>query len=474
MMRTLMPFHLLLVGLVLLLIVSGCNAIDEEEVMLEETTQQEGTNIDEKIEETVEEPQFTEEVKEQENVNLQIEMNANAFIEGDHIVVEGSSNIIPGAAVRLYAETIQRTITQVPLGERVTVDENGNFRAELKPGRYNNLRLIISLEANQQDDIQEHYGEFNSKLEGPLIYTEESYHGDIIKEARIETAVFLQDDVTEYSFDVPIRAEKPEDYGDTNIWIEADVTNDHRYIYVKGRSNLIEGTRLSAEYWSSERHHMSQNQIIRPYAFVNPDGSFDFMVHYNTLRKEGFLQIYTLDTERSKLTTQLINVYGEKFENIEGDYVVQRRDGSNSVELILYPETPELDVPEDISLTTDKEETMMTVSDEMLFDFDESELKSEAKEVLNSLLETLATLEAGTVVEIRGHTDSQGDPSYNLNLSKERASAVMNYILENGDTNHLEYRVEGYGETKPIASNEDEKGRAQNRRVELVINPQGV
>lgn len=470
--RTPMQLHTLLAGLVLLLIVSGCNSIKEEENLLDATTQQENTIIDEEIEETVEEKQLTEQDNEQENVDLDINMNASAFIEGDRIVVEGSSNIIPGAAIRLSAETIQRTNTQVPLGEQVTVDENGNFRAELNPGRYDSLRLIISLPANQQDHIQQHYGEFNSKLEGPLIYNEESYDGDMIKEARIEAVVFLQDDVREYSFDAPIRGEKPEDYGDKKVWMEAEVTNDHRYLYVTGRSNLIEGTRLSAEYWSSERHHMSQNQIIRPYAFVNPDGSFDFMVRYNTLSKDGFLQIYTTDTERSKQTTELTNVYGENFEHVEGEYVVQRPNGSNSVELVLYPETPDLEVPEDISLTTDKEETMMTVSDEMLFDFDKSELKSEAKDVLNSLLETLATLEAGTVIEIRGHTDSQGDPSYNLNLSKERASAVMSYILENGNTNHLEYQVEGYGETKPIASNEDKEGRAQNRRVELVINPQ--
>lgn len=203
-----------------------------------------------------------------------------------------------------------------------------------------------------------------------FFYNEETYDGDIIKEARIEAVVFLQNEVKEYSFDAPIRGEKPEDYGDKKVWMEAEVTNDHRYLYVTGRTNFIEGTRLSAEYWSSERHHMSQNQIIRPYTFVNPDGSFDFMVRYNTLSKDGFLQIYTTDTERSKQTTHLINVYGENFEHVEGEFVVQRPNGTNSVELVLYPETPDLDVPEDISLTTDKEETMMTVSDEMLFDFD--------------------------------------------------------------------------------------------------------
>lgn len=72
------------------------------------------------------------------------------------------------------------------------------------------------------------------------------------------------------------------------------------------------------------------------------------------------------------------------------------------------------------------------------------------------------------VIEVSGHTDNVGSDKYNKKLSKERAQAVVLWLVEHGiDMKRLEYK--GYGEDKPIASNEDEFGRALNRRTEFKI-----
>ncbi len=71
-------------------------------------------------------------------------------------------------------------------------------------------------------------------------------------------------------------------------------------------------------------------------------------------------------------------------------------------------------------------------------------------------------------VDILGHTDNQGDSTMNMNLSRSRAEAVVNYIISNGiDPSRL--NATGFGATKPIAGNDSEQGRQKNRRVEIVI-----
>ncbi|HEX3009927.1 MAG TPA: OmpA family protein, partial [Bacteroidales bacterium] len=70
--------------------------------------------------------------------------------------------------------------------------------------------------------------------------------------------------------------------------------------------------------------------------------------------------------------------------------------------------------------------------------------------------------------EIHGHTDSIGSASYNLNLSKARAAAVMNYLVKNGAPKE-KLSIRYFGESTPVASNSTEAGRALNRRVELKV-----
>ncbi len=75
-----------------------------------------------------------------------------------------------------------------------------------------------------------------------------------------------------------------------------------------------------------------------------------------------------------------------------------------------------------------------------------------------------------TVVDVAGHTDSDGSDAYNQTLSLQRAQAVAGFLGQQGiDTRR--FNVLGYGESQPIASNATEAGKAQNRRVEIYISP---
>ncbi len=75
-----------------------------------------------------------------------------------------------------------------------------------------------------------------------------------------------------------------------------------------------------------------------------------------------------------------------------------------------------------------------------------------------------------TVIEVAGHTDSTGSDQYNQQLSERRASSVANYLVGQGISQQRLLTV-GAGETRPVASNDTEAGRAQNRRVEMTIVP---
>ncbi len=77
----------------------------------------------------------------------------------------------------------------------------------------------------------------------------------------------------------------------------------------------------------------------------------------------------------------------------------------------------------------------------------------------------------GSSVSVLGYTDSYGGDVQNLKLSTERAEAVKQYLLANTDLNASRIKVIGYGESKPIASDDTMDGRATNRRVEVVIHP---
>jgi outer membrane protein OmpA-like peptidoglycan-associated protein len=101
------------------------------------------------------------------------------------------------------------------------------------------------------------------------------------------------------------------------------------------------------------------------------------------------------------------------------------------------------------------------------FDYDSDRLTEPAKLILNEVAETLAAY-PDVNVDLEGHTDSVGTDAYNLGLSERRANAVKTYLGGRGIAGKRMNPV-GYGESRPIDSNETEQGREENRRVELKV-----
>jgi outer membrane protein OmpA-like peptidoglycan-associated protein len=101
------------------------------------------------------------------------------------------------------------------------------------------------------------------------------------------------------------------------------------------------------------------------------------------------------------------------------------------------------------------------------FETNSSELKQASKAELDNLVYYL-NLNPFISLEVGGHTDNVGDDAANMSLSSSRAKAVKDYLIEKG-IEAARVSSKGYGETKPIATNGTEEGRAQNRRTEVII-----
>jgi outer membrane protein OmpA-like peptidoglycan-associated protein len=122
-----------------------------------------------------------------------------------------------------------------------------------------------------------------------------------------------------------------------------------------------------------------------------------------------------------------------------------------------------------LSQATDQQQTAredMDTEDKKViaFEFDSSELSSDAKQKLKDMVADLDTESA--TVKVTGYTDTSGPEVYNEHLAKQRAETVEKYLKDEGIEN---IEVEAAGEADPVASNDTREGRQQNRRVEVTL-----
>lgn len=114
---------------------------------------------------------------------------------------------------------------------------------------------------------------------------------------------------------------------------------------------------------------------------------------------------------------------------------------------------------------------IVRLPNDILFDVNSTVLKGTLRSDLLVLADSLNKYPQ-SIVTVTGHTDSTGSAAFNQDLSERRASAVAN-VLFNGGVSFNRVRTVGAGENQPIATNQTEGGRAQNRRVDITITPTG-
>lgn len=133
-------------------------------------------------------------------------------------------------------------------------------------------------------------------------------------------------------------------------------------------------------------------------------------------------------------------------------------------------EIPELEEGEefqDVVLTITYEAPKSFTLNSIQFETGKAELKTSSYALLTDLVEIMK-LKPSMKILIAGFTDSDGDDNANLVLSQKRADAVKKYLISKGISAQRVLAL-GYGETKPIADNSTEEGKAKNRRTEIKI-----
>ena len=122
-----------------------------------------------------------------------------------------------------------------------------------------------------------------------------------------------------------------------------------------------------------------------------------------------------------------------------------------------------------VGITNTGSELIVTMPQDILFALDSASVRSGLRRDLRVVANNLRAYPNSTI-KILGHTDNTGSASYNEALSQRRADAVVNILIDNG-VQPVRLQALGRGEDDPIENNLTAEGRAQNRRVEIIIRP---
>ncbi|WP_139924757.1 OmpA family protein [Hymenobacter sp. DG01] len=128
----------------------------------------------------------------------------------------------------------------------------------------------------------------------------------------------------------------------------------------------------------------------------------------------------------------------------------------------------EIDLPE-VSVRGDDQYNVYGLEEKVLFDTDKAEIKPTATRALSEISASIARRHRGKDIQVMGFADARGDKNYNRELSAQRAAAVRDWLVKNGQVAADKISLEPMGEAAPVASNATAAGRQENRRVEIAV-----
>lgn len=150
-----------------------------------------------------------------------------------------------------------------------------------------------------------------------------------------------------------------------------------------------------------------------------------------------------------------------------GEFKMAHQQGFETAEVKQYSTNQNEELATIGLINIDEEGNTNVVLKGILFNYESFSLTKESKKELDNLVLFLQNNKSINI-EIEAHTDNKGNEAYNQKLSQKRANSVVNYLVQKGISN-TRLKAKGYGETKPIASNTTDEGRAKNRRVAFKI-----
>jgi chemotaxis protein MotB len=132
----------------------------------------------------------------------------------------------------------------------------------------------------------------------------------------------------------------------------------------------------------------------------------------------------------------------------------------------------------DVQVTTKGDTTTFTILSAVLFNSGKATLTSQGRSALHKAAQMIRTKYPGSRIEVAGHTDNEpikySNYRSNYDLSLARARAVVRYMTETERLSSSLFTTVGYGESRPVASNDTAQGRQKNRRAEMIVRPKAV
>ena len=128
-----------------------------------------------------------------------------------------------------------------------------------------------------------------------------------------------------------------------------------------------------------------------------------------------------------------------------------------------------------VSVFSDDRTTAYQLCADVLFAFDRSDIRPSAERILREVAKSIEQRYPNAAIQVDGHTDAKGSPEYNQGLSERRADAVAAWLADHEGIDRSRMKVQGYGETQPVAANtrpdgsDNPAGRKKNRRVVIGV-----
>jgi len=250
-------------------------------------------------------------------------------------------------------------------------------------------------------------------------------------------------------------------------------TNREEGFFVSNRKG---GNSLKNATCCDDIYYYKHSEYVR----INLVGTVNEMVDQSVLISNAVVEVYIKDKKTQQkflvktLTTDSLGRYNTNLEADQDYLLIVKKDDylGTSVDVTTKGTTQSTELVRNLLIAKKPKEPIRIPN--IQYEFDKSNLVESSKIVLDTTVFVLLEANPELIVEIQSHTDNKGSDQYNEKLSQKRAESVVNYLISKG-IKPEQLRAKGYGESVPVAANENPdgsdnpEGRAQNRRTDFKI-----